>query len=141
MFSDKFCFIFIEQTILNMKQNYLNIRFWSVLMILTMAILSLSFTTSANNPWEEIIIQVPKLTAKNEAQIRTELTTNKGVQYVSTCMKLKVVSIRVNRNVQENNLFILNAFKTLQLEYFLKEGTIAQIHQACGISTNDNNQN
>jgi len=124
-----------------MKQNYFYIRFWSVFMLVAMAVLSWSFATPLNNPWEEIIIQVPKLSAKNEAQIRTALISNKGVQHVSTCMKLKVINIRVNRNVQENNFFILDAFKNLQLEYLLKEGSIAQIHEACGISTNDNNQN
>lgn len=124
-----------------MKHGIRTLSNWVVLLFICSALLSVSAGTTMNPIWAEVIVQVPNMDEKNMAQIKSELTANKGVQVINTCMKLKVVVLRVNRDVQQNDDFVMVAFKTLQMEYFIKDGTGAQINAACGTVSNDQNQN
>jgi hypothetical protein len=91
---------------------------------------------------EELIIQVPKSTAKNQAAIESAIIASKGVEFKGYCSSLQVYMMLVDRSVQANNQFVEDIMKSQELDFYIKEGsTIAGVKAACGMDANDQPQN
>lgn len=112
------------------------IRF-GVLLLFT--ILSMAFTPPVT---DELIVQVPKISEKNQPLISAALFRQNGVSVNGYCGDQHIFLLIVDRNRQPDNEFLYTIFHQYQLEYHVKEScTIAQVRELCGMpATNSTNQ-
>ncbi len=99
--------------------------------LLLCVILSMAFTPPV---LEELIVQVPKISEKNQPLITSMLAQNNGVSVNGYCKEQTIFLLMVDRNRQPGNEFLQTVFHQFQLEYHVKEScTIAQVRELCGM--------
>ncbi|MGL5890395.1 MAG: hypothetical protein ACRC3B_10945 [Bacteroidia bacterium] len=99
-------------------------------------------TASTPSSLEELIVEVPKISEKNQLFISAELLLQNGVSINDYCSEKKMFLLIVDRNRQPGNEFLQTVFHQHELEYHVKENcTIAQVRELCGMPENNNQNN
>ncbi|MGL5888930.1 MAG: hypothetical protein ACRC3B_03555 [Bacteroidia bacterium] len=84
---------------------------------------------------DELIVEIPNLSAKTESAIRARFTSAPGVYFNGYCEIRKIYLLRIDRSVQPNNDFLENILHNdYQYSYFVKEDcTIEQVRVICNM--------
>jgi hypothetical protein len=107
--------------------------------LLLMVMLTMSFSPPA---LQELIVQVPKISEKNQPNIAATLVQQNGISVNGYCGEQKIFLLLVDRSRQPGNEFLHTVFQQYQLEYHVKEScTIAQVRAMCGMPANNSSPN
>ena len=85
---------------------------------------------------EELIIEIPKINEKNQADIQAAIVNAGGITFAGYCEKNKMMLFYVDRDIQANNTFLDTVMMPLGIDYNVKIGvSIKMLEADCGIYT------
>ena len=93
---------------------------------------------------KEVIIQVPEMNEKSLPLVRQNIEAAGGMTFKGFCHQQNVLLYVMDTNIHDDYSFLNTAFMNVSLGYLIKEGSIAQVQEACGMpvsSTADQTQN
>lgn len=97
-----------------------------------------SSTSIALTQQKELILQIQGLTQKNYTGVRKAIEDNPGVTFRDYCFANNTIMYVIDRDIQTDNQFLIDALAPFNLTFQIKEGTIVQVQEICGDSHEEN---
>lgn len=139
--------ILLLQTVNKMLSKPMFIRLACLFVVFSGMALSFAYTSEAKRnssssivltQQKELILQIQGLTSKNYADVRKAIEDNPGVTFRDYCFTNNTIMYVIDRDVQTDNQFLIDALAPFNLTFQIKEGTIIQVQGICGDSHEEN---